>query len=624
MQPGKNRARLALRVTSHGAAFSNLRGIFALFSRVEKAKLTALVSVQILLSLLDLLGVALIGIIGSLAVRGIQAKTPGDRVGTILEFLNIENETLQFQVTILGSMVALALVGRTLISVLLTKRSLLFLSRRSAKLSSDLLRSALELSLIDLRTKSSQDFLFSLTSGVNVIMLGIVASIVNAISDITMLLVLSVGLFFVDTTMAITSVSLFTLIALLLYRLLHTKALNLGEQDGREQILSNTKILEVFSAYREYSVKNRKYFAFKEIQDSRYRLALITAEKSFMPNISKYVFEAFLVLGSLVICAVQFSTQDASRAIGTLAIFLAAGTRIAPAIMRVQQSALTFKSCFGVAESTLEIFQRVGKATPLLEDERKLIRNHDDFEPNLNLSNVSFKYPGNDKFALRNISFKLQSGQSCGLIGDSGSGKSTLADLILGMLSVGSGSIQISGLSPREAINKWPGAIGYVPQEIFIARGSIKENVCLGFDANEIKDEIVWEALRMASLDSYVKNLPDGIQTRIGDGEKSLSGGQRQRIGIARALITNPKLIIFDEATSSLDNNTEREIALTINKLKKTRTLIVIAHRFTTIQRVDKLAVMKNGSLVEFGPRVSIVKKNKELARFFALSRGRS
>lgn len=186
---------------------------------------------------------ALIGIIGSLAVRGIQTKTPGDRVGTILEFLNIENETLQFQVTILGSMVALALVGRTLISVFLTKRSLLFLSRRSAKLSSDLLRSALELSLIDLRTKSSQDFLFSLTSGVNVIMLGIVASIVNAISDITMLLVLSVGLFFVDTTMAITSVSLFTLIALLLYRLLHTKALNLGEQDGREQILSNTKFL---------------------------------------------------------------------------------------------------------------------------------------------------------------------------------------------------------------------------------------------------------------------------------------------------------------------------------------------------------------------------------------------
>lgn len=103
-----------------------------------------------------------------------------------------------------------------------------------------------------------------------------------------------------------------------------------------------------------------------------------------------------------------------------------------------------------------------------------------------------------------------------------------------------------------------------------------------------------------------------------------MSGGQRQRIGIARALITNPKLIIFDEATSSLDNKTEREIALTINKLKKTRTLIVIAHRFTTIQRVDKLAVMKNGSLVEFGPKVSIVKKNKELTRFFALSRGRS
>lgn len=594
-----------------------MRGIVKLFSKVEKAKLSALVMVQIVLSLLDLLGVTMIGVIGALAVRGVQSQAPGDRVSAFLEILRIENQTLQIQVTILGVIVAVSLVGRTVISVFLTKKSLLFLSRRSAKLTSDLLRGALDLSLIDLKSKASQDFLFSLTNGVNIIMLGIVASIVNTISDVVMLLVLSLGLFFVDTTMAIVSMSLFAFIALVLYNLLHKKAVTLGEQDSREQILSNTKILEVFSAYREYSVRNRKYFAFRKIQDSRFRLAVISAEKSFMPNISKYVFEAFLVLGSIIICAIQFSTQDASRAVGTLAVFLAAGTRIAPAIMRIQQSALVVKSSFGSAESTLEFISRISGASPLKEDNRPIVRTHEGFVPRVVLTGVNFNYPGNEKFALRNLNLELNAGESCGVIGDSGAGKSTLADLILGIIDAQSGTVQVSGLSPREAIDQWPGAIGFVPQEIYLTRGSIKENICLGFDQDSVPDELVWDVLNLASLDEFVSDLPLGLQTRIGDGAKSLSGGQRQRIGIARALLSSPRLIVFDEATSSLDNRTEKEITDTLNGLKKLCTLIVIAHRFSTIQNVDKLVIMQSGQITDFGPITKVIGDNPNLAQHF-------
>ena len=617
MRPGRIRSKRGISDTSQKSLLRNVSGIVQLFSKVEKAKLSVLVAVQIVLSLLDLLGVATIGIIGALAVRGVQSQAPGDRVSAFLEFLNIENQTLQTQVAILGTIVVVSLVGRTIISIFLTKKSLLFLSRRSAKLTSDLLRGALDLSLIDLKSTSSQNFLFSLTNGVNIIMLGIVASVVSVISDVTMLLVLSVGLFFVDTTMAIVSVLLFVLIALVLHKLLHKKAISLGEQDSREQVFSNTKILEVFAAYREYTIRNRKYFAFKEIQDSRYRLAVISAEKSFMPNISKYVFEAFLVLGSIAICAVQFATQDASRAVGTLAVFLAAGTRIAPAIMRIQQSALTLKSCFGSAESTLEIINRVGSSNPIKEDIRSLVRSHEGFEPKVVLKDVSFNYPGNDKFSLRNIDLVLDSGESCGLIGDSGAGKSTLADLILGIIDSHSGTVRVSGLSPRETINQWPGAIGFVPQEIFLTRGSIKENICLGFDQNTVPDELVWNVLDLASLYEFVRELPLGLQTIIGDGEKSLSGGQRQRIGIARALLSSPRLIVFDEATSSLDNRTEKEITDTLNNLKKFCTLIVIAHRFSTIQSVDKLAIMKSGQITDFGPKTEVLRDNPNLAQFF-------
>ena len=621
MRPGRIRSKRGISDTSQKSLPRNLRGIVKLFSKGEKAKLSALVMVQIVLSLLDLLGVAIIGIIGALAVRGVQSQAPGDRVSALLEILRIENQTLQIQVTILGVIVAVSLVGRTVISVFLTKKSLLFLSRRSAKLTSDLLRGALDLSLIDLKSKASQDFLFSLTNGVNIIMLGIVASVVNTISDVAMLLVLSVGLFFVDTTMAIVSMSLFAVIALVLYKLLHKKAMILGEQDSREQILSNTKILEVFSAYREYFVRNRKYFAFRKIQDSRFRLAVISAERSFMPNISKYVFEAFLVLGSIIICAIQFSTQDASRAVGTLAVFLGAGTRIAPAIMRIQQSALVFKSSFGSAESTLEIISRVSGANSLKEDNRSLVRIHEGFVPKVVLTGVNFNYPNNEKFALRNLNLELNAGESCGVIGDSGAGKSSLADLILGIIDAQSGTVQVSGLSPREAIDQWPGAIGFVPQEIYLTRGSIKENVCLGFDQDSVPDQLVWDVLNLASLDEFVRDLPLGLQTRIGDGEKSLSGGQRQRIGIARALLSSPRLIVFDEATSSLDNRTEKEITDTLNDLKKLCTLIVIAHRFSTIQNVDKLVIMQSGQITDFGPRTKVIGDNPNLAQYFTSTR---
>ena len=181
MQLGKSKNKRELTSSSQKPLLTNLLGIVKLFSKAERVKLSIIVVIQLMLSMLDLIGVAMIGVIGALAVRGVQAQAPGYRVSTLLEFLGIESRTLQFQVAILAVIVAIALIGRTAISVFLTKKSLLFLSRRAAKLTSDLLRGALDLSLIDLRLKSSQDFLFSLTNGVNIIMLGIVASVVTAI-----------------------------------------------------------------------------------------------------------------------------------------------------------------------------------------------------------------------------------------------------------------------------------------------------------------------------------------------------------------------------------------------------------------------------------------------------------
>lgn len=590
-----------------------LSSVIALFGIKDRIKLVFLIGIQISLSLLDLLGVALVGVIGALSVRGIQSQSPGDRVGKLLDFLSLSDNSLQHQVTFLGGIAALALIGRTILSVYLTKRSLLFLSRRAAILTSDLLRGSLDLNLSEFKAKSSQEYLFALTSGVNTVVLGIVASVVNTISDVSLLLVLSTGLFLVDTNIALASIALFGIVALVLYKLLHKRALILGEKDAEEQILSNMKILEVFEAYREYSVKNRKYFAFKQIQDSRFRLASITAERSFMPNISKYVFESFLVVGAISICAIQFSTQDASRAVGTLAVFLAAGTRITPAIMRIQQNALMLKGSFGPARKTLEVVQRIGRTNGISQDLRPMVIEHGGFEGSLLVANLSFGYPNAPEPAIKGLSISIKPGEQLAIIGPSGSGKSTLADLILGLHEPSEGEIRISGETPSSAITKWPGAIAYVPQTVHILNASVRDNICLGYEADQVDDLLVWNAVRASHLDEFVLSLEAGLDTVIGDGGQGLSGGQRQRIGIARALLTQPRLILFDEATSSLDAKTEKSITETLKKLKGQTTIIVIAHRLTSIEGSDLLLILENGEVRDYGRMTELVRHHPEL-----------
>ena len=181
--------------------------------------------------------------------------------------------------------------------------------------------------------------------------------------------------------------------------------------------------------------------------------------------------------------------------------------------------------------------------------------------------------------------------------GPSGSGKTTLVDLLLGVLKPQAGEVLISGEAPERAMCLWPGAISYVPQEISIKNGSVRENVALGYGLSEIADEQIFLALEMASLHKFTSELVDGLDTQVGDKGTSLSGGQRQRLGIARAFFTNPKLLILDEATSSLDGDTEEQITSTISHLRGKATVILIAHRLSTVRNADCVLYINNGEI---------------------------
>jgi ABC-type multidrug transport system fused ATPase/permease subunit len=330
-------------------------------------------------------------------------------------------------------------------------------------------------------------------------------------------------------------------------------------------------------------------------------MANTTAELAFMPNVSKYVIEVAIIVGALTIGAIQFISHDASRAVAVLGVFLATSTRIAPAVLRLQQGALRIKGNWGAAESTLQMIEEMAWSDSTEEVSDFVDTIHSGFEPRVQIENITMKYPEADNPAILDFSLQINPGQVVALVGPSGAGKTTIVDVLLGVISPELGSVKISGLDPISAESKWPGALAYVPQDIVITNATIRENVGMGYPPKNIDDDLVWDALKIAQLDQHVRELPQGLDTVLGDRGSGLSGGQKQRLGIARALFTKPRLLVLDEATSALDGETEASVSDAIQQLKGGVTVVLIAHRLSTVREADLLVYIKNGNLVASG-----------------------
>lgn len=573
----------------------------SVLSRADKQKMATVVLLQMSMGWLDLLGVLAIGLLGALSVTGLQSQNPGDRVSQALRILHISDATFQSQISIIGASALILLVGRTILSIFFTRRILFFLSRRGAKISANLVSRLLSQPLLTVQARTTQETLYAVTAGVVNITLGILATIVIFISDAALLIIMAIGLYVVDPVTALGTFLIFTLIGASLYRSMHIKAKKLGVETSLLNIQSNEKIVEVFSSYRESVVRNRRDYYAREIGKVRFALANANAEMGFMPYVSKYVIETSVVLGAILISAAQFILQDSTHAVATLAVFLAAGTRIAPAVLRLQQGAITIRSAIGQASPTLDLIDVLGDA-PLIENlDDTLDIEHEGFISQIQVLNVTLTYPTKLSPAISKITLDIPAGASVAFVGPSGAGKTTIIDVLLGVLNPDEGSVLISGLPPLLAVAKWPGAVSYVPQDVVIASGTIRENVALGYPPEVATDELVLSALKVAHLDKFVSELPHGIDTQVGERGAKISGGQRQRLGIARAMFTRPHLLVLDEATSSLDGETEASITDAIHELRGSTTVVIIAHRLSTVRDADIVIYLSKGLIMAMG-----------------------
>jgi ABC-type multidrug transport system fused ATPase/permease subunit len=586
-----------------------LASVVSILPKSDLRKLTIVAAIQILLSLFDLAGVAAIGILGALSVSGIQSRQPGDRVGNILEFLGINSWQFQDQVAVIGLFAAMTLIFRTVMSIYLTKRTLIFLSHKSAFISSKLISRFLNQPLLSVESRTTQENIYALSIGVDLVTMQIIGSFVALVTDAALLLVLSIGLIVVDPQLAIFTLAIFGSVGALIYFRVYQMARKIGVESNQFSIESNEKIAEAINSYRETFVGGRRSHYVEAVSELRHNLAGATAKLSFLPNLSKYIFEALVILGGLALGAIQFLTQDAAHAVATLSIFMAAGSRIAPAVLRIQQSFTQFQSASGLASPTLQLIDELRETQLLQDSEYVLDMEHSGFNSNIEIERVGFKYPTRENAALKDISLKIPEGHFVAIVGPTGSGKSTLVDVLLGLIEPDTGKVLISGMPPKKAIDDFPGAISYVPQEVNVYKGSLKENLTRSFPKDSFLDQDIQVALGFAKLDSFAQSLPAGINTLAGDGGTNLSGGQRQRIGVARAYLTRPKLIVLDEATSSVDGVTEDEIYKSIATVKGKVTVIVIAHRLSSIRDADLVVYLENGA-IKYSGSFEDVRKN--------------
>ncbi len=315
-----------------------------------------------------------------------------------------------------------------------------------------------------------------------------------------------------------------------------------------------------------------------------------------------------LAVGGLALLVITMVARgrELASVLPTLALFAAAAFRLMPSTNRVIAGIQALR--YGLPAIEVLHGELIAVTQPDVTQAAAVPGVDLPFRRDIQLERVTFTYPGSTQPALRELSVLIPSGEIVGFIGASGAGKSTLVDLILGLLSPDAGSVRIDGEDMRGNPRSWQNQVGYVPQTIYLTDDSLLSNVAFGVPAAQIDEAAVWRALRAAQLEDFVRGLPEGLQTSMGERGVRLSGGQRQRIGIARALYHDPNVLFLDEATSALDTATERGVMQAVLALRGTKTIIIVAHRMSTVESCDRLYRLDRGRIVEQGSPQSMLK----------------
>jgi ATP-binding cassette subfamily C protein len=578
---------------------SSLRQSIDLIGKDDLKQLRPYFWVQILLSFLDLVGIALIGFIGALAINGISSRPTEGKLQEVLVLANLDQFDFQIQVVILGVVATLSLLVKTFFSMWLTQKSLSTLSITGFNISKRLINQFFSRPSNVIEGTNSQILVHALTNGASLITLGVVSGLIFIFADLVLLAILFVALLIVNPLTTTTVFAFYGLTAYLLYRNTHKRATRAGTSEMKGNLSGSIKLIEGMSTYRELRLRGTLRQLENDLLKTRRNIAESQAELAFLPSVSKYVIEGALVVGAILVCGIQFLMSDAYSAIANLTLFLAAASRIAPAVLRIQNSIVQIKTSLTAIAPTLELHHglALNENGSNWEEEKQGYPRKTEFTGKIEFKSVGFIHAGATNAILKDVSLSINPGEFVGIIGSSGVGKSTILDLIMGIRTPISGSVTIDGCSPQEIIAKFPGKISYVPQSTYITDSSIESNIKFGFDIHAAEDERLAISINESNLDELYSEVFS--RESLGEGGKSLSGGERQRIGIARGLYTNPVMLLLDEPTSALDKRNAAQVSETILKQRGIVTIILITHDQESILSADRVFRLIDGELRE-------------------------
>ena len=421
-------------------------------------------------------------------------------------------------------------------------------------------------------------------------------SILDFFTEFAVSMALIIAIVIVDWQMATLTAAILILEMLLIYKVIKPVLRSAGESKQRNDAYSNKWILQSLEGIKEVKVsKKEDYF---EEQYVSYSKKANSAEKTsrVLQNAPRLMIEAVTISSLLGMIAILLMRgRDIATLMPQLSAFAVAAVRLLPAVNRIStalNSIAFYAPTLDHLEDNLGELKENAAADDVAQNDSKI-----SFDNDCHIKDVSFRYPNSEKNVLEKADMRIPVGKSIGIVGSSGAGKTTVVDILLGLLQTDDGQVLVDGKDIFCNYDSWLAQLSYIPQTIYMLDDTIRANVAFGVPKDRISDSQIWHALEEAQLKEFVQGLPDGLDTMIGERGVRLSGGQRQRIGIARALYTDPKLLIFDEATSALDNETEAAIMEAINSLHGKKTMIIIAHRLTTIEECDMIYRVENGKI---------------------------
>jgi ABC-type multidrug transport system fused ATPase/permease subunit len=574
----------------------NLPPAWNLLDVHQRRLIVALICSRVLINILDIIGFAIVGLL-AVVITSAPALPSANLYVQILTMFGLMDKDLKFIATLLAGIAALFFIGKSLISAYLVKISTSTLARFEESIAKDSLSRWLNSTQLEIEKLSVEDTIYSYMHSLNMLVSKQLSSFITIVTECFYLIFIFVALLFYSPIITIMVLIYFGIISLYLQLRVLRRVKDITRLSVIGWMTSSNRITDSISIFPVIAVSGARQAFLERILMSRQQTIEKVAQVDYLAALPRFVIESALYIGILLVSISTLFAGDSSD-LGQITIFFVAATRVVPSLMPLQQAITTFQSSGSQSQPALTIVEKFKCYLPLEVDHLPNVRltareSFGDVEA-VSMNGVGFTV--NNRSLLSNVSLTIREGSFVSIVGPSGAGKSTLLEVIAGLKEPTIGTVKMFGETP--SITKAVGieGVSYVPQKIVLFNGTLRENLILPQNKNlSVLDEQIWDLMEKLQLDVRLKKSDKGLEQSIGSGGDNFSGGEMQRIGIARALLSSPRLLLLDEATSALDPLTEEIVQNIFKNIAHEITIIAVAHRLATVIKSDNIILMKNG-----------------------------